>query len=221
MNDTYPYAEYLEHYGVKGMRWGVRKDVISSYKYKQRKLINKNYGRALKTANKLAKIYPDDKSIKREIKDLTIAQNRDLDRISKMTYYDVMTAKKEEAELAKIKRDKVVQDIQRNALWAGRMGLLGVRAYGTFKTVEILGTAGAEAVRYLQSDAGRVVVNATVKGIANYIGLGDKFVQAFSGMDVSADAVVNAVKSEAKSAAKEAAIAAATEVASSVPRKVR
>lgn len=190
MYERYLCTNYLEHYGVKGMRWGVRKqDPIGKYKNKQRKKIEKTYAKATANAKKLLEMYPDDKSLQNEVKSLKSLYKKDMKRIDDMTYHDVMKAKREESAVAKEKRDKVIQSVQRNALWAGKMGLLGVRAYGTFKAVEILGTTGGLAITYLRSDAGQDLINSVVKKASSYVNVGDSFVKTFTGMDVSANAI--------------------------------
>lgn len=191
MNEYYPLTDSLEHYGVKGMKWGVRKqkDPISKYKNKQRKKISKTYDKAIQTAKKLSELYPNDKSIKENIRNLSSAYKKDMKKIDDMSYYDVMNAKREDAAIAKQKRDAVVKTVQSNVLWAGKMGLLGVRAYGTFKAVEILGTAGGTAIAYLQSEAGRDLVNAAVDKAVGYVHVGDSFVNKFTGMDVSTNTI--------------------------------
>lgn len=45
MHEFYPYTNYLEHYGVKGMRWGVRKDEDSNGSRNLKRITSKDLTR--------------------------------------------------------------------------------------------------------------------------------------------------------------------------------
>lgn len=64
---------YLQHHGVKGMRWGVRKDKTQSTKTRGSTVVQKLFGKKSKTSNKTDDSTPK----KKTIKDLSDAELRE------------------------------------------------------------------------------------------------------------------------------------------------
>lgn len=172
--------EYLEHHGILGMKWGIRRyqnkdgsltaagkarlkkprTSTEKWKYKQIKHIDQLYEKSYKKLNKAYKEDPLDPSIAKYKKQLEAQHEKDRKSIEDMTFVQVEAAKETERAQAKETRDKVVSKAASAAMWTARMALIGVRIGGTVALLNVLSDAGQTAMDFLSSQEGQDLIRA-------------------------------------------------------------
>lgn len=155
----------LEHYGVLGMKWGVRrtpeqlgrkpKTPIEKWKAKRVDAINKVYAKTYKVLDKAAKQNPYDPSIAEYRQKLEKQQKKDVSIVSDMTYMDIQGARAKEAADRKAAVAKSVKTAGGAALWSARMALTLTRLGGMALAITVLGNAGNVAISYMNSPEGQ------------------------------------------------------------------
>lgn len=185
----------LIHHGILGMKWGVRRTpeqlghkkaqkalkaqgALAKYKTKNIQKINKLYDKSINRIKEGLEYDPDNKDLKKELKKLNYLKKQDISKIEKMSYTDVVN---EKAAIKKARRDKaasiaktVAKGTIETTLWAARMGLVGLKAYGLFKGVQVVAELGNNAIEWLQSPEGQAFVNKGYNTINTFITAGDK-----------------------------------------------
>lgn len=178
-------VDYLEHYGVLGMKWGVRryqnadgsltnagkvrygspyqaghKPKTSTEKWKAKQLdqIDRLYNKSYKKLNKAYKEEPLDESIAKYKKELEANQAKDRAAIEKMTFMDVERARSDAKAQSKEKRKAVVKTAGNAAMWTAKMTLIGLRIGGTVALFNVLADAGNTAMDFLNSPEGQKIV---------------------------------------------------------------
>lgn len=183
--------EYLEHYGILGMKWGVRryqnpdgtlteagkkrlgaaqrpKTSTEKWKYNQVKAIDRLYEKSYRRLDKAYKEDPLDPSIAKYKKQLEAQQAKDRKMIEKMSFVEVEQAREMERKQAKENRDKTIRKVGGATMWAAKMALIGVRIGGTVAVLNILNDAGRTAYDFLNSEEGRKTVQAGANIITKF-----------------------------------------------------
>lgn len=183
--------EYLEHYGILGMKWGVRryqnpdgtltaagkrrlnaaskpKTSTEKWKYNQVKAIDKLYEKSYRKLDKAYKEDPLDPSIAKYKKQLEAQQAKDRKMIEKMSFVEVEQARELERKQAKEARNKTIKQVGGATMWAARMALIGVRIGGTVAMLNVLSDAGRTAYDFLNSEEGRKTVQAGANIITRF-----------------------------------------------------
>lgn len=181
----------LYHHGIKGMKWGVRhtpeelghkraikaKGRLSKYKDKKIVRINKMYAKAISKTKEGLDYDPGNKELIKQLSDLEKLKARDIDKINSMSYTDVVREQKETRDRRIKTAIKVgaatASTVGATTLWAAKMGLVGVRIYGTFKAAQIVGELGKEAITWLNSPEGQELINKGMKSVNTFIKAGD------------------------------------------------
>lgn len=213
--------EYLEHYGILGMKWGVRryqnpdgtlteagkrrlgaankpKTSTEKWKYNQVKAIDKLYEKSYRKLDKAYKEDPLDPSIEKYKKQLEAQQAKDRKMIEKMSFVEVEQARDLERKQAKEARDKTIKKVGGATMWTAKMALIGVRIGGTVAMLNVLSDAGRTAYDLLNSEEGRKTIQAGAS-IINRIGNGEltavSVVQDFLSVKANGTALASAVNS--------------------------
>lgn len=173
------------------MKWGIRrtpeelghrkaeigKNRLQKYKDDRIAKIEKLYAKNMKTLENGLAYDPENKDLKRQIKELKQLQKRDIDKVKSMSYTDVVNAKKQASAERREKAGKIaktsIRAIGGTTLWGARMALIGVRAYGTFKAVEIAGAFATKGIEYLQSPEGQKLINTGFNAVTRFMKVGD------------------------------------------------
>ncbi len=181
----------LLHYGILGMKWGIRrtpeqlghkkaqsaKNTLQKYKDQKVSKINKMYAKSIKKTKEALEYDPENKDLKKQLEGLEELRKKDIDKIDRMSYTDVVNERRatKEARIAKTKAviGDTAKAVGATTLWAARMGLVGVRIYGTFKAAELVGELGMRAVRYLNSPEGQEIINKGYHAIETFVRVGD------------------------------------------------
>lgn len=164
----------LEHFGIPGMKWGVRRtpaqlghrakspslSPVEKWKEKQLTRIDKAYNKTYKSLDKAALENPNDKSIEDYRKKLKRQQKSDRSDIEKMTYMDVQGAKKALREQTQKKVVDTISTAGGAAMWTAKMALMGVRLGGTAIALNVLSDMGRTAMDWLASSDGQETVAA-------------------------------------------------------------
>lgn len=186
--------EYLEHYGILGMKWGVRryqnkdgtltaagkarlgvhkpKTSTEKWKYKQVTKIDKLYEKSYRKLDKAYKEDPVDESIMKYKKQLEAQHEKDRKMIENMSFVEVEQARQLEREESKEKRDKAIKSAAGAAMWTAKMALIGARIGGTVAVLNVLSDAGQTAMDFLGSEEGQKTIQAGAK-IISQVGNGE------------------------------------------------
>lgn len=187
------YTDYLEHYGILGMKWGVRrtpeqlghkpKTSTEKWKVKQLNSIDRLYEKSFKKLDRAEKENPGDDSIPKYRKQLEQQHASDRKKIEKMSFVDVETARESEREERSQKRKELVKSAGGAAMWTARMALLGVRIGGTVAVFNVLSDAGKTAIDFTTSPEGQAalargadVVSKIGNGELTALGLAKNFI---------------------------------------------
>lgn len=168
----------LEHHGIKGMKWGVRrtpeqlghkpKTSTEKWKYKQIRRIDKLYEKSYRKLDKAYKEDPVDESIVKYKRQLEAQQAKDRKQIEKMSFVEVENAREAERAEAKQKRNEVVKTAAGAAMWTARMALIGARIGGTVAVLNVLSDAGRTAMDFLSSPEGQDLIQSGSKIITDF-----------------------------------------------------
>lgn len=170
--------EYLEHYGIKGMRWGIRrtpeqlghKPRTSTEKWKVRQLnkIDALYNKSYKKLDKAYKEDPVDPSIMKYKKELQAQQKKDRKQIADMSFVQVEQARSRQRAERNEKIKSAFQTAGGAAMWTARMALIGVRIGGTVAALNVLSDAGRTAMDFLSSQEGQELIHSGSKIITDF-----------------------------------------------------
>lgn len=164
-----PNQSYLEHYGILGMKWGIRRTPeqlghkrpntpVEKWKAQHINSVNRLYDKSYKKLDKALAQNPGDKSIIKYKKTLQKQQVLDVKEIESLTYMDIQERKKAEKEERTQKRDQAVARVGNALMWTGRMAIIGLRIGGTAVAINILSDAGATAINYINSEEGKAAL---------------------------------------------------------------
>lgn len=166
----------LEHFGIKGMKWGIRrtpeqlghassKARTPNERWKSKKIraIDKVYNKTYRQLDKAAEQNPNDRSISKYRKQLKQQHKRDIRSISGMTYMDIQKAKRKESQDRKDKVKKAVESAADASLWTAKMALTLTRIGGMALMVDIAANAGSTVLGYLDTAEGRKTVQTGAK----------------------------------------------------------
>lgn len=172
-------AQELEHFGIKGMKWGVRrtpeqlghsprKSTTPNEKWKAKKIraIDKVYNKTYRALDKAAKQNPNDASITKYRKKLEKQHKKDVSSISDMSYMQIRGAKQKEAAARKEKVSKALGKAADSALWSARMALTLTRIGGMALMVDIAANAGSTILGYLETPEGQEAVKVGSKVVS-------------------------------------------------------
>lgn len=164
-----PNQSYLEHYGILGMKWGVRrtpeqlghKPRTSTEKWKVKQLdqIDRLYSKSYRKLDKAYKEDPVDESILKYKKQLEAQQKKDRAKIEKMSFVEVEEAREVEREERAEKRSERIKAAGGAAIWTAKMALLGVRIGGTVALLNVLSDAGKTAIDFISSPEGQAALS--------------------------------------------------------------
>lgn len=175
--------EYLEHYGILGMKWGVRryqnsdgtlteagkrrlsiaskpKTSTEKWKYNQVKAIDRLYEKSYRKLDKAYKEDPVDPSIAKYKKQLEAQQEKDRKTIESMSFVEVEAAREIARKQSKEKAINTAKAVGSATMWAAKMALIGVRIGGTVAMLNVLSDAGKTAMDFLGSEQGQKVINS-------------------------------------------------------------
>lgn len=186
-------SEFLEHYGILGMKWGVRRTPeqlghkprtpTEKWKVKQLDQIDRLYNKSYKKLDKAYKQDPIDESIMKYKRQLEAQQKKDREKIEKMSFVDVEQAREVEKEERAQKRKETVQAVGGAAMWTAKMALIGVRIGGTVALLNVLGDAGKTAMDFISSPEGQAALQKGGEAIRMFgngeltaLGIAKKFI---------------------------------------------
>lgn len=162
--------DVLEHYGILGMKWGVRrtpeqlghKPRTSTEKWKAKQLdaIDRLYNKSYKKLDKAYKEDPIDESIMKYKRELEAQQKKDRKKIESMSFVEVEAARDVQRAEAAEKRANAVKATGGALMWGARMTLLGVRIGGTVAVLNVLADAGRTAMDFVNSPEGQATLKA-------------------------------------------------------------
>lgn len=187
----------LMHFGIKGMKWGVRRtpeqlghptsgkknkaaiasNKLQKYKDKKIKKVDKMYAKAIRQTEEALEYDPKNRNLKKQLRGLNNLKQKDIDKIESMSYTDVVNEQKAIRQARIQKAGKIASTtaatVGSTALWAAKMGLVGVRIYGTFKAAELVMEAGGRAIEWLNSPEGQELINDGLNMAGKLVKVGD------------------------------------------------